>query len=196
MEKIKNGPSLAKSSAVRQRRFFGFALLCFFASAAVAFADGGVVLAEQTSGPYHITLFGSPSPLRAGAADISVFLQDAKTGEPILDPSVTVQLQATSGAARDAWLPPCCSMKSDTRPVSATHANAQNKLLYAANLLVASSGPHEIQVRIGKENTAALRAKINIEPPFPPVTAYWAYLAFPPLAIAGFALNQRLRRRR
>jgi len=29
-------------------------------------ADGGAVLTQEVVGPYRVTLFGSPSPLRAG----------------------------------------------------------------------------------------------------------------------------------
>lgn len=171
-------------------------VICLLLSAAMqgARADGGVVLAQQTSGPYRITLFGSPSPLRAGPADLSVFVQNAQTGDAVLDPKVQIQVQAASGDAGVAWLPPCCSMKAAASTMAATHEAAQNKLLYAANTIIPASGAHKILVRL--DDAEVLSAPVEIAPAQPPLAHYWSYLALPPLAIAGFALNQRLRRRR
>ncbi|HEY8901112.1 MAG TPA: hypothetical protein VIM61_11935 [Chthoniobacterales bacterium] len=176
---------------------FGIALLLLLPAA--AFADGGAVISQQVVGPYRVTLFGSPSPLRAGPADLSVMLQDAATGEAVLDRKVAIQVQAvTNDAKSEAWVPPCCSMKPTVAAITATHAVAQNKLLYAANVLLPASGPHQISVIIGDGPAApdaTLQATAEIAPPAPPASAYWAYLAAPPIIIAGFALNQRLRRR-
>ena len=175
----------------------------FGAALGTAFADGGVVLREEVSGPYRVTLFGSPAPLRAGPADLSVFVQDAKTGAPVLDHVVTVSVTATAEpASSEAWAPPCCSMKVKTSAVTATHAAAQNKLLYAADVIFPASGPHDLTVTVRppgadpeKPAAATLTTAAQIAPPAPPLSAYWAYLAAPPFLIAGFALHQRLRRR-
>ncbi|MDD5198232.1 MAG: hypothetical protein PHC88_00385 [Terrimicrobiaceae bacterium] len=169
-------------------------LLSLFLVPQIAFADGGAVLAQEVVGACRVTLFGSPAPLRAGPADLSVMLQDAATGAPILDRSVTIQIQAAANPGSEAWVPPCCSMKTTTDAASATHAGAQNKLLYAANVLLSSSGPHEVTIRFG-DGGESLHTQVAIQPPAPPLAAYWAFLAAPPLLIAGFALNQRLRRR-
>jgi hypothetical protein len=174
-------------------RLYPAAFLLFLFLPHFAFADGGVVLAQQTSGPYRITLFGSPSPLRAGPADLSVFVQDLKTGEAVLTPKVDVQVQAASTDAGEAWVPPCCSMTMGARTITATHDAAQNKLLYAANIVLPASGPHKILVRLDDVNVISTSAEIAR--PLPPVAHYWSYLALPPLFIVGFALNQRLRRR-
>lgn len=169
-------------------------LFCLLAATRPAFADGGVVLSQKISGPYRITLFASPFPLRAGPADLSVMIQDASTGEPVLDQSVSIDVQASAASRGSAWLPPCCSMAASKGAVPATHGNAQNKLLYAANLTLPASGPHDISVAIGG-SPAALKIEVDVEPPPAPVSAYWPYLAAPPLLIGLFALNQRLRRR-
>jgi len=160
-------------------------------------ADGGAVLTQEVVGPYRVTLFGSPSPLRAGPADLSVMLQDAKTGEPILDRAVTLKIAAAASPGSEAWVPPCCSMKTTSGAVTATHAAAQNKLLYAANVLLPASGPHAITITVNDSSSqpSTLNSQLTIEPPAPPLTNYWAFLAFPPLLVGGFALNQRLRRR-
>jgi len=158
-------------------------------------ADGGAVLTQQKTGPYLVTLFGSPAPLRAGPADLSVMIQDAATGAPVLDQSVSIKVQAAVDPHSTAWVPPCCSMRTMTGVVPATHAAAQNKLLYAANVILPSSGPHELIVRIGGDSSEILTTSLAVEPPAPPVTSYWMYLALPPVLIGAFALNQRIRRR-
>ena len=45
-----------------------------------AHADGGQVRLTQRHGDMQITVFTSPSPLRAGPVDVSVCIQDAATG--------------------------------------------------------------------------------------------------------------------
>ncbi len=168
--------------------------LILAACTSAASADGGAVLSQQITGPYRVTVFGSPSPLRAGPADLSVLVQDAGTGDPVLDRRITIEVTAASPSPSEAWVPPCCSMKTPAGTIAATHAAAQNKLLYAANLLIPASGPHEITVLVDPA-APPVRVAAEVRPPAPPLEAYWAYLAFPPLAIFGFALNQRLRRR-
>lgn len=161
-----------------------------------AFADGGAVLSQQKAGPWLVTLFGSPTPLRAGPADLSVMIQDAATGAPVLDQSVSVKVQATATPGSEAWMPPCCTMKKSTGIVAATHAAAQNKLLYAANIILPASGPRDAIIQIGAGDDAEiLETKLEVQPPAPPLSSYWAFLAAPPLLVGAFALNQRLRRR-
>lgn len=171
-----------------------------------AFADGGAVLREEISGPYRLTIFGAPVPLRAGPADLSVLVQDAQSGTPVLNQHVEISVTAPAAApaeGTEAWVPPCCSMKVKAAAVTATHAAAQNKLLYAANVVIPASGPHDITVTVrapdGDPEKPALAtgvATAQVAPPAPPLTAYWAYLLAPPFLIAGFALHQRLRHRR
>jgi hypothetical protein len=161
-------------------------------TAASAFADGGAVLSQTTAGPYRVTLFGSPSPLRAGPSDLSVMLQDSKTGEPVLDRPVTITVRPASNQKTEAWVPPCCSMKTQPAAVAATHAAAQNKLLYAANIILPASGPHDLIVRI---DGTATESRIDVKPPLAAGASTWPWLAVPPLLVGLFALNQRLRRR-
>jgi hypothetical protein len=170
---------------------------CLLASALCARADGGAVLAQEKAGPWLVTLFGSPAPLRAGPADLSVMVQDASTGAPVLAQRVSLKVQAAASPGSEAWVPPCCSMKKNVGVVEATHAAAQNKLLYAANLILPSSGAHDVIVRIGGDSPTSelLTVPVKVEPPAPPLSHYWAWLAAPPLLVVVFGLNQRLRRR-
>jgi hypothetical protein len=167
--------------------------LIFLAASPGARADGGAVIAQETANDLTVTIFASPAPLRAGPADISVMLQDAKTGEPVLDRNVVVSVSSLDVSAGAAWVPPCCSMESSSA-VRATHANAQNKLLQSANVIVPTSGPVAVAVRI--DDSAPIVANLEARPPLPPAAAYWPYLALPPLAIGLFAINRRARHRK
>ena len=80
-------------------------------------ADGGTIRLSEQQGGYRITVFTTPTPVRAGPVDISVFVQDAATEEPVSEarvsikavrrgsPGVTLQHQATTEAATTAPAP-------------------------------------------------------------------------------------------
>jgi hypothetical protein len=123
-------------------------------------------------------------------------IQDAATGAPVLDQTVSIQVRASVDPQSKAWLPPCCSMQRSSDIVAATHEAAQNKLLYAGNVLFPTSGSHDVIVRIGGEGGEFIDTTLDVQPPAAPVSSYWAYLAAPPFLIVLFAMNQRLRRRR
>ena len=168
---------------------FGLALL---AAVSAARADGGAVIATSKESGLDITVFASPSPLRAGPADISVLVQ--KNGEPVLDAEVSVRWTATGQG--EEWQPPCCSMKTDGRAVSATRGHSQNKFLYSAVLPITASGDGKLDVRIERgENEATLSAEVSALRAAPPAAAYWPWLAISPAAIAAFAVNQRLKKK-
>src|SRR5215470_675270 len=98
-----------------------------------AHADGGVVQFEKSAGPFAITVFTTPSPLRAGPVDLSLMIQSRDSQQPVLDCHALVQLHK-EGAMR---------IRSE-----ATHEAAQNKLLYAAQVQVSESGLWELEVAI------------------------------------------------
>ena len=56
--------------------------------ATAAHGDGGTMLLHQDAGAFTITLFAAPQPLHAGAADLSVLVQDRSSGEVLLDPVI------------------------------------------------------------------------------------------------------------
>lgn len=167
------------------------AVLILLAAAPGARADGGAVIAQETTDGITVTVFASPAPLRAGPADISVMLQDAATAQPLLDRDVLVSVSPLDESAGSAWVPPCCSMEKSSSEVPATRANAQNKLLHSANVIVPSSGPVAITVRVA--GAAPIVTKMDARPPLPPAATYWPFLAIPPVAVGLFAINRRAR---
>ena len=145
-------------------------------------ADGGAVLVREQSGSFIVTVFASPVPLRAGPVDVSVMIQDASTGQPVLDADVRLEFDHAAG-----------------RPVAAqaTHDQAQNKLLYAARLNLPDSGKWAIAVTVSRSNTpATIRGTLDVAPAQSAAGAYWRYIAFPPVMIALFTLREWLIRRK
>ena len=49
------------------------------------FADGGIVQFQKQAGPFFVTVFSAPVPLRVGAADLSVMVQKADDRSEVLD---------------------------------------------------------------------------------------------------------------
>jgi hypothetical protein len=96
------------------------ALLC-----GVAYADGGHVRLQQTSGDLVITLFTAPEPLVTGNADFSVMVQDRTTQQLLPDAHITLELHSPSGSVEIFHL-----AKSD----------ATNKMLQAVTVSLPVTG--------------------------------------------------------
>jgi hypothetical protein len=176
-----------------QRLFFAF-LILLSASAACCYGDGGVVIARQMIDGLQLTVFASPAPLRAGPVDVSVLVQ--KGEKPVLDADVDISWQAKSASTAD-WLPPCCTMESGTEKIPALRGHSNNRFLYSAIVPMKTAGPSELRVRVletGRE--VVLSCDLDLRRPLPPLLAFWPWLAFPPVAVAGFVLHQRLSRQR
>jgi len=142
-------------------------------------------LFRKQAGPFLIAAFAQPTPVRVGTADISAMVQRVTDQQTILDASVNIHLrQSTEGRIVEVVAP-------------ATHANATNKLLYAAHVKIPSSGTWTVSVDVNAKQGAGLAAgDVDVLPQQPAGEAYWPFLVFVPLAIALFALNRWLRARR
>jgi hypothetical protein len=156
--------------------------------AAPLFADGGVVLSRQESGPFAITVFAAPVPIRAGPIDVTVLVQTRDALEPVLDANVSILLDGVTQIA--------------------TRSQAQNKLLYAATLNLPHPGERKYTVCVKAVHatfsrvnateaacTVTISGSFQVAGPAPPLAAYAFYLAIPPVFIAIFVLHQWLSRR-
>jgi hypothetical protein len=168
-------------SRLRVSTFLATAAL-IMASAGTGHADGGVVRFNGPAGPFDVTVFTAPTPLRAGPVDFSVLIRDRMDRQPILNAQVSVRLMP--GTA-----------KGSTVTAGATRAQATNKLLYAAlvDLPAAGMWNMEVTVRHGTE-AATVSQRIEVAGALPPLLAFWPYLGLPPLAVALFIVHQRLSR--
>jgi hypothetical protein len=153
--------------------------ICALAAiAAPLFADGGAVLSRQESGPFVITVFAAPVPLRAGPMDLTVMVQ-TRGLEPVLDAEVSIRLNGASEIV-----------------AAASRSKAQNKLLYGATFDIPRPG--EWKYTISVHNSAgqtSISGVFQAGPPALPLASYAFYLAIPPALIGIFALHQWLSRR-
>lgn len=182
----------------RVRALVAVAAVAVATSVGTARADGGLVRGSVEQAGLVVTLFTSPTPLRAGNADVSVLVQDAASGAAVLDATVTLRIEpevehpqvhehrhhqpheggATAGTVR------------------LTREAATNKLLQAATVRFATPGRTRLiaEARRGSAR-AAVVATVTVAEPQPPLLALWPYLALPPLVVGIFVVHQILRRR-
>jgi len=150
-----------------------------------AAGDGGTIRLVEPAGPFVVAVFTAPEPLRAGVADVSVLVLDRAAGQPLLDASVALEATPPPG--------------SDAQPVrlDATHAQATNKLLYAAPLTLAVVGDWSLRVTVRHDAGAAdLTCVLPVAARGPALAGIWPFLTIPPVVIALYVLHAWLSRRR
>lgn len=143
-------------------------------------ADGGTVLWQRTTGPFAVTAFTTESSLRIGPTDISFLVESMDQPNPVVDAQVFIELENEAGASIRA---------------EATHKQARNKLLYCGQINVPEAGHWKMKIIIehGGER-AELLERLMVSGKQPMLIAYWKLLAFPPVVIVLFVINQWLRR--
>lgn len=169
-------------------------------------ADGGVVRARETRGSFVITVFSPPSIAMSAPADLSVLVQRKDTGAALLDATVELTFTAPSGSSlptEGGWCGPMkdtfllgASALGRSPAVPATHTQATNQLLYAAQVILPARGEWEVRatIRHGAE-TATVSCALPVMEPANPLATIWPWLALPGVMIALFVLNQKLRHR-
>ena len=174
-------------------------LLISFCLAGNAFADGGSVQLHSVSGPFDITLFAEPPLPRAGQIDFSALIQDAKSGEPVMDAVVTLALTPVKvhQNAQPAWCPPSCAISAPANlaAVPLLHSGASNRLLYGATVEIPSAGVWHVRTEVqrGGEH-ASVEGSVDIADPFPPVASYWPLFLFPVVAVGLYVLRQHVQK--
>jgi len=120
--------------------------------------------------------------LRVGHADISVLLENVGDPRPLVDATVFIELENEAGA---------------TVRAEATHRQAQNKLLYCSliDLPEAGNWKAKIIVKEGGE-TGEAPGDLTVVGAQPMFFAYWKLMAFPPVIVFLFIINQWLSKRR
>ena len=91
-------------------------------------ADSGIVRASAIDGPWRLTVFSEPTPLRAGPVDLSVLVQQAQNDTPVLDATVSLMLEHPETEVSSIL-------------VEATREAASNRLLYSAKFELPTPGP-------------------------------------------------------
>lgn len=146
-------------------------------------ADGGTLRLSQTHDGLNIAVFTSPTPLRAGTVDVSVLLQDAKSGAVLLD--VPVDVRAIS--------------QGDPRRTASSPAKSQlatNKLFRAVHLELPEPGIWHIDLQILRdEQPIEIGFDVELAGPPPPWLDLVLWLSWPVVVIGLFVIHLILRRR-
>jgi hypothetical protein len=167
-------------------RLFAFALL--FSSfilhpSSFLWADGGTVRFSQRRDGYQVTVFTSPTPLRAGFVDISVFVQDATTGKPLTDVPVQVHAQPVGDPQRKVSAP-------------ATTEAATNKLFRAAQFELPEPGQWRVEVVVqGYDQPTAIDFEVAVAKAVPSWVNLSLWIGWPFAAVLLFGIHQVLVRR-
>lgn len=149
---------------------------------ALAWADGGMVRFCDRAGPYQLSVFTAPTPLRAGPVDVSVLVQDAAALRPLADARVTIEITA----------PPLPSRRYEL-----TRDAATNKLMTAAQFDWPGAGQWRVHVAVsGELGQAQAQFALEIHEPLPPWREMAAWIAWPFGVIALFTVHQMLMHRR
>jgi hypothetical protein len=154
--------------------------LALGAELSVATADGGAVRYSERRDDRLVTVFTAPTPLRTGVVDVSVLLQDASSGKPLLDGPVMVRAERIDHAQARISIP-------------ATTEAATNKLLRAAQLDLATAGPWHVEVVVeGLGPGAPIEFDVEVAESLPPWVETSLWIGWPLAAIAFFAVHQFL----
>ena len=119
------------------------AVFVVLAYAHPAFADGGRLRFRQPAGPFVVSLFTTPNPLRVGRADFSVAVErsGAQDAGADLIPDAQVDLTLTPVSARGKPL-----------ILHASHSAATSKWLQAANFSLPARGVWRVTVVVRRGN--------------------------------------------
>jgi len=167
--------------------------------------DGGVMLLHEAQGPFSVTVFISPEAAVGRVADVSVLVQWRTNGEVVLDAVVSLAGDALNGSAMLGSEPLCGLSPAATSSLPdigqqqgilpATRDQASNKLLYAAPLKLNAPGDWRLHVFVSRGSARArFDCLLSVTQTSAKAPGLWLCLAFPPIVVLAFAMNQWLRR--
>jgi hypothetical protein len=133
-------------------------------------------------------------------------VQSQKNGDLVLDADVSLSLMPPDDATLNELDPFCGPSGGDSvqsanvtphsLTVHATREQASNKLLYAAPIKLSATGNWRLKLTVSRSSdSASFDCLLPVTKPSARLSGLWPYLAFPPIVIAAFALNQKLRKR-
>ncbi len=159
-------------------------LTCLLRAPLPACADGGEVRCSEIIGNDRISVFTSPVPFRAGPVDVSVLVQDARTGELRTEADVSIRLTAADSP-------------TGVLQCRATREAATNKLLRSANFELPSAGRWGVNVVVQDEcGSAQTNFEVVAGEPLPAWDAIWLWIGYPALPIVLYTFHEIRRHRR
>jgi hypothetical protein len=160
------------------------AVVFLFQPLAVVHADGGAVRLSERWGHYRITVFTSPTPLRAGPVDVSVFVQDAATGEPVANAQIAVR--ASPREHSEAAI-----------HQRATADAATNKLFQAALFDLPQAGWWDVTINVeGLGEPVEVHFEMEADEPLPRVWEMTPWIAWPAVVVLLFVVHKWLVQRK
>jgi hypothetical protein len=146
----------------------------------LAWADGGTVRLSEVVGPYRITAFTSPNPFRAGPVDVSVLVQDARTGDAVPDAEVTLHLSPREEP-------------DDTFDYRATAGTTTNKLFHSAMFELPAAGEWNVAIDVAAA-TGKAHAIFDVAAAdrLPRWVSFWPWFSWPLAVIALYVIHQAL----
>jgi hypothetical protein len=168
---------------VKVRRIGIVVLVCLVQLAGDARGDGGTVRLSERAGVYLLTVFTAPTPLRAGPVDISVLVQDARTGRPASVDEVVLRLHQSG--ERDGAL-----------QQAATREQATDRLLHAAKFDLPAAGRWQAEVCVRGPGGEVVRMfEFQAGEPLPRWAELWVWIFLPVVPVVLFLVHQALRGR-
>lgn len=153
-------------------------------SPAALHADGGIVRLSERLRDYRITVFTSPNPLRAGPVDVSIFVQDAASGEPIAGARITVQASPRAHPDESIVCP-------------ATTEAATNKLFQSALFDLPEAGWWDVTIKVeGLRDPVEVHFEMEADKPLPHVWEMLPWIAWPIIVIVLFFVHKWLVQRK
>jgi hypothetical protein len=142
-------------------------------------ADGGLLRLRQNVGNYAISVFTSPTPIRAGTVDFSVLVQNADTGEFVPNAEVTVWLKVPGTV--------------QTLRYAATIEAATNRLFKAAVFNLPEAGPWDVEVAVeGPLGKARVAFEVKADERLPHWRELWPWFGWPGVVVALFGAYRLL----
>jgi hypothetical protein len=166
-------------------RFMGLSVFCsLIVPPSGLRADGGTMRLSGRAGGYRITVFTDPTPLRVGLVDVSVFVQDADTGEPA--GGVRVMVQAAPHGRPDQAVSHAATVEAAT-----------NKLFRSAIFELSETGWWDIEATVdGEQGQTRVQFDVEVTDRPPSWQAMAPWVGWPALAVLLFAVHQSLVRRK
>ena len=125
------------------------------------------------AGPFTISLFTIPDTLTAGPADLSVLVQDAASGDVLMDAAITLTLIDPTGAPL---------------VVHPSHAQATNQLLEAAQVNLRAAGKWRVGIEVVHgTQSAACATELEVAGRSSQWGTIWFFALLPLAALALFA---------
>jgi hypothetical protein len=172
------------------------------------FAEGhslGIIRLREARGSFLITVFTSSELLRGRPAEISVLVQKRdSTGstEVLLDATVSLVLTPPRGSNPEESEPICgragpstiWGAQPEQTVVKAQCGQSSNKLLYTAPINFPLAGSWQLNALICRgDGFVNVTCKVPVGLSARPLAGLIPYLALPPLLVALFAMNLKLR---